>query len=197
MKTSAVACALDFTSFLLEIGISPERVMLIESPGHLGERTLVVEIADSEKEKVETSFKAFEAAKGKEWRDNGVSRIALKTGHLNNWPELRRSAEGSGILLFAQYAEAQRSLKQFVLFRLNFRGMSRDKKVSLWRKLYGYSQKVGRKRYEQKGLVEQLSGKKMEKGIVLIPAAASQQFTEFLSSNKVEFAAKKVWGDEL
>ena len=75
--------------------------------------------------------------------------------------------------------------------------MSRAEKVSVWRRLYGYTQKVGKKSYRSNGLLEDLGGVKMEKGIILIPAQHSAEVKDFLGKNRISYSLVEVWSDQL
>lgn len=203
MRNKMIAYALDFTSFLLENGVEPKKVILFgsvvtEEFDRESDIDIFIDIDESEEKKIRNILKIFDKTFGDKWRLKGIqNQLSLKIGSLNKWPDLKRSIQSYGILLYGKYNELPENIKSYLLFRLNFSRMPRAKKVSVWRKIYGYSQKVGRKNYERKGFIESLGGKKLEKGIVLIPANKSHEFKEFLNKKRVDFLVNEVWSDNL
>ena len=203
MKSRMIAYALDFTSFLLESRVEPKKVILFGSvvtgeSDRESDIDIFIDIDESEEKKIRNVLKIFDKTFGDKWRLKGVqNQLSLKVGNLDKWPKLKRSIQSYGILLYGKYSETPENMKSYLLFRLNFSRMPRAKKVSIWRKLYGYSQKVGRKNYEKKGIIESLGGKKVEKSVVLIPTGNSQKFKEFLNKNRVDFLVNEIWSDNL
>jgi len=203
MKSRMIAYALDFTSFLLESRVEPKKVILFGSvvtgeSDRESDIDIFIDIDESEEKKIRNVLKIFDKTFGDKWRLKGVqNQLSLKVGNLEKWPKLKRSIQSYGILLYGKYSETPENMKSYLLFRLNFSRMPRAKKVSIWRKLYGYSQKVGRKNYEKKGIIESLGGKKVEKSVVLIPTGNSQKFKEFLNKNRVDFLVNEIWSDNL
>ena len=203
MKSRMIAYALDFTSFLLESRVEPKKVILFGSvvtgeSDRESDIDIFIDIDESEEKKIRNVLKIFDKTFGDKWRLKGVqNQLSLKVGNLEKWPKLKRSIQSYGILLYGKYSETPENMKSYLLFRLNFSRMPRAKKVSIWRKLYDYSQKVGRKNYEKKGIIESLGGKKVEKSVVLIPTGNSQKFKEFLNKNRVDFLVNEIWSDNL
>ncbi|MBI3051849.1 nucleotidyltransferase domain-containing protein [Candidatus Woesearchaeota archaeon] len=203
MKNKVVAYALHFTSFLLESGIQPHRVILFGSvaTGESDKESDVDVFIDTDKSDetgIRNALKIFEKTFGEKWALKGVSNpLSLRIGELDKWPGLKRSMQSYGILLYGKYADFPGNMQTYLLFRLNFGKMPRARKISMWRKIYGYAQKPGRKKYEMKGLIHDLGGKKLEKGVVIIPLEASHEFREFLNKNRIGFTVNEIWSDSL
>lgn len=203
MRNKLIAYASEFTSFLLENGIVPRNVILFGSvvTGEFDKESdidIFIDIDKSKNSQIKGILRIFDKIYGEKWKLKGVSNpISLKVGDLQEWRDLRRSIQGHGITLYGKYAELPENIKPYLLFRLNFSKMSRAKKVSVWREIYGYSQKVGRKKYEKKGLIRTLEGKKLEKGIVLMPSEKAGEFRKFIRENKIDFYVNEIWSDSL
>ena len=121
--------------------------------------------------------------------------LSLHVGDLNAWPRLKRSIQSYGLLLYGPYSEFPERMKPYLLFRLTFSKLSRAQKVGAWRKMYGYTQKIGKKKYEKRGVIESLGGKKLAKSIVLVPVNTSQDFKTFLAKNSISFLVHEIWSD--
>jgi len=203
MRSKIAAYALEFTSFLLESGIEPRKVILFGSAvtGEFDRESdidIFVDMNRTQEKNVRSALKMFESAFGEKWRLKGVSNpLSVKVGNLSNWHDLRRSIQSYGMLLYGKYSEFPENMKSYLLFRLDFSGMPRAKKVRMWRKLYGYAQRVGRKKYEKKGMVESMEGKKIERGVILVPVDKSQKLKEFLNKNRIGFQVNEIWSDSL
>ena len=100
-------------------------------------------------------------------------------------------------MLYSIFKEIPEKVNNYSLFTLNFNSLSRLKKVNLWRKIYGYSQKVKNKRYEMGGLIKNLGGKKLERGVVIIPPHKTKEFKDFLHKNKINYKLIEIWTDSL
>lgn len=197
-----IAYALDFVSFLVEHGIKIEKAILFGSVltnefDKESDIDIFIETKEKEEE-INSLLLQFEKTKGENWGLKGIENpISLKIGRLNKWTNLRRSIQSNGLLLYGAYKEVPEEIQNFILFILNFEKLKRIKKVSLWRKLYGYSQKIKNKIYKQEGIIKKLSGKKLERGIVAIPTINSTQFRQFLIKNKINYRLIEVWSDSL
>ncbi|MBI2971421.1 MAG: nucleotidyltransferase domain-containing protein [Candidatus Aenigmarchaeota archaeon] len=203
MKNKMIAYALDFTSFLLENGIEPKRVILFGSvvTGEFDRESDIDVFIDTDKpeeKEIKNVLKVFEKTFGEKWGLKGISNpLSLKVGNLDKWRSLKRSMQSYGIILYGRYNELPENMKAYLLFRLDFGGMARARKVGMWRRLYGYAQKIGRKRYEKKGIIKSLGGKKLEKSVVVMPLDKSQKFKEFLNRGRIGFTVNEIWSDSL
>ncbi|MBI2650349.1 hypothetical protein HYX04_03470 [Candidatus Woesearchaeota archaeon] len=69
-------------------------------------------------------------------------------------------------------------------------------KVKVWRKLYGYKQKIGKKAYASKGLLQELDCIKLSKGIFIAPFHNRQKIMDFLDKNKVRYEMRDIYKNE-
>ena len=201
-KNKLIAYALDFISFLLENNIIPEKAILFgsvvsEEFDKESDIDIFIDINEKE-EKIQRLLTHFEKIKGENWRLKGIeNQLSLKIGKLEKWPELKRSIQSYGILLYGNYKEVPENMNNYALFLLNFDKLKRAKKVSVWRKMYGYSQKVKSKTYSKAGIVKDLQGKKLERGVLAIPSKNIKKIKDFLNQNKVKFKLIEIWSDSI
>ncbi len=204
MRNRLIAYAMHFASFLVEKGIKAKRIILFGSvaSGEFDKESDIDIFVDTDKREendINSSLRSFEKTFGEKWRLKGIgSRISITVGDLNSkgWEDLRRTIQSYGIVLYGQYKEPPKNIQPYVLFKLSFKKISRSKKVSLWRKLYGYTQKVGKKSYKSSGLLENLGGVKTDKGVVLVPASRSSELKGFLGRNRISYSLVEVWTDQ-
>lgn len=124
------------------------------------------------------------------FRLEGVkNELSIKIGDLDDWKDLKRSIISSGITLYGSYRGTPDKINHKVLFLLNFEGISRAEKVRIWRNLYGYTQKVGKKIYISKGKVE----KKMGRGAFLVPIQDSQDIINYLRKHRIKYSLLDIW----
>ena len=72
---------------------------------------------------------------------------------------------------------------------LSMEKINRAKKIRIWRKIYGYNQKIGKKTYDFKGLVE----KKLGKGAFITSMENSKEIIEYLKKNKATYSYFDIW----
>ncbi len=197
-SSKLAAKAMDFASYIIESGEEPEQIILFGSAAR-GDADSDIDVFVGTKDggKIEGLKKNFELAKENQWKLKGVDNpISLVTGRLDDkkMGSLRPEIE-SGIVLYGVHKKTGQNLRAYSLFALNFEKLTRAQRVKAWRKLYGYKQKVGQKTYVSKGLVEKAGGKKIEKGVVFIPAEKSKEFATHLQKNKTGFKIQEIWGE--
>ena len=112
-------------------------------------------------------------------------QIKCMVGKLSEWKSLKRSIISNGITLYDKYKGKYETIP-YALFVISAKD-KRSESVKVWRKIYGYTQKVGKKAYHSKGLVEEYNGKKIANGIILIPLGSSQHLIDFLKKEKVRY----------
>ncbi len=205
MRNKLIAYAMHFASFLIDKGINARRILLFGSvaSGEFDEKSDVDIFVDADKrneKEVLGLVSGFEKTFGEKWKLKGVNNpLSVTVGSIasKEWEDLRRTIQSYGITLYGQYSELPAKIQPYLLFSLDFKRLGRANKVSLWRKLYGYAQKVGKKSYKSEGLIEQLGGVKIDKGVALIPAANSSKFKKFLGENNVRYRLIEVWSDQM
>lgn len=201
-RNKLIANALDFISFLIENNQKIDRAILfgsVVSKEFDDESDIDIFIDTEDKEEnINNLLREYEKSRGENWKFKGIAnQISLKVGRLSKWPKLQRSIQSKGLLLYGDYNEIPEKIQNYEIFLLNFEKLKRVKKVSIWRKLYGYSQKLKNKIYNSQGLIKELDGKKLERGVVAIPSKNSKQLKDFLNKNKIRYKIIEVWSDSI
>lgn len=131
----------------------------------------------------------------KYWKLIGIrNEISIKVGNIENW-DLKSSIISHGILLYGKYYHEMEG-KLHSLFIIEIPGKRKDK-IKVWRKLYGYKQKVNKKLYTQKGILEELQGKRLGASNFTVPIQNANQIKQFLRKNKVTFKSIDLQSDSL
>src|SRR3989338_2448714 len=152
-----ISLAISFASFL----VARMRVEAILLFGSVAANTfdeesdidLFIETDKKDASKIQTMLELYKKTKEYEaFRLEGIkNEIAIKCGKLKAWGGLRRSIISQGIVLYGLYKEQPEKLQHKVLVILNTNSLARAVKVKIWRRVYGYKQKVGKKMYTAKG----------------------------------------------
>ena len=117
------------------------------------------------------------------WKLLGIeNEISLKVGDLEKW-ELKRSLISHGITLYGKYSSEIEG-RLYSLFVLETKG-KRYEKLKIWRKIYGYRQKVKNKVYSQKGLLEEFGAKRLGPAVFMVPIEHENKIRQFLKENSV------------
>jgi len=209
MNYKLIAYAMDFSSFLIEkLGKESDKINQVILFGsvsrgeesHKSDIDLFIDVKSGKNiVKNEENFekqinalrdKFYESMKVKKyWNLIGIrNEINLSIGKLEEWDELQRSMISSGIALFGKFKResASSKSKDYTLFVISS-GKSRNKNISIWRELYGYSQKVKDKIYVKEGLIKGYGGKKLSNGVFIVPAENSLKIVSFLKENKFDY----------
>ncbi len=204
MNYKLIGYSLDFASFLIEkLKSESKKVKKIILFGSVARKEsmknsdidLFIEVTDVKLEgkinEIRDDF--FKSIKFKKYWDLlGVeNEINLSIGKLKEWGDLKRSIIANGIILYGKY-EGEEKTKQYYLFIVS-PGKDRNKNISIWRELYGYSQKVGKKKYLKEGLVKMFEGKKLARGVFFIPVDFAQEMIKFLRGKKFKIEIIPVW----
>lgn len=204
-KNSLIGYATAFASFLLDskIGEKINKIILFGSVarGDYGKESdidLFIDTDEDVEREVDKLLALFRMSKINEmWRLKGIkNKISVKVGNLKKWP-FRRDVISAGIMLYGKYNELPEGVNYYLMIKMDLRKIKTAKQMSIWRKLYGYKQKVGSKVYVGKGLVEKVGGMKVGKAIVLIPMENRKQIVDFLNKNRVRYTLNEVWSDTL
>lgn len=117
------------------------------------------------------------------------NEISVKSGDLDDWKELKRSIISNGIVLYGNYEGKPNNLTHKILFLFSLENFNRALKIKIWRKVYGYKQKVGKKEYISKGLAEI----KLGRGAFLVSIGNSKDVTDYFKKNKIKFSFFDIW----
>lgn len=202
-QETLISYALSFSSFLLDstIGVHIEKIILFGSVAR-GDFTkesdidLFIEADERFEKDIDKSLLLFESSQVyKIWKMKGVEHaFSLKVGHLSQW-KLKREVLSSGIILYGKNAEMTEGASYYLLIQLQEQKKTPASQMRFWRKLYGYTQKVGIKSYSSKGLIEQVGGKKLGKALFLLPMEKRKVILDFLAQNKIQYVAYEIWSD--
>lgn len=201
-RENLIAYSVNFVSFLLDnLGKDINQVILFGSVarGDFDNESDIDLFIDTktDEEKIRNLFSLFKKSEiQRKWELKGLKHeISLKIGNLNEW-KLKRSIISDGIVLYGKFAGIPEKIEHYALFNLSFGGIKKSRQVKLWRKLYGYKQKVGKRIYETRGLVKELQGRRFESTIT-IPNKNTQIITDFLKKEKIKYIATEIWSDSL
>ncbi len=208
MNYKLIAYALDFSSYLVQnVGSNAKYIQQIILFGSVarGDATsesdidLFIETSDRSMEQkckpiLEEYLQSIKFQKY--WKLFGITNeINCNYGNLKEWPDLQRSISANGITLYGKSSTAQKTIPYF-LFTLT-PSKNRNKNISVWRTLYGYTQKIGSKRYIQKGMIIELFGKKLANGLFIVPAQSMPHIIEFLKKKKFQYTLTQIWLEDL
>ncbi|MBI2575636.1 nucleotidyltransferase domain-containing protein [Candidatus Woesearchaeota archaeon] len=198
-KNDLVAYASSFASFLLKRQQQIRRIILFGSVarGDFDKESdidLFIE-TDEPKNEIQNVLELYEKSQGsRNFRLEGIENtIVLKAGKLEEWPSLRRSMQSGGIVLYGPFNELPEKLQHCLQIRIVAGARIRSEKIKLWRLVYGYNQKVGKKSYRSQGMVGKCGGKKIAPGIFFVPIENSYEIESFLKEKKIEFKATEVY----
>ena len=200
-----IGYAMSFASFLLDssVGARINRIILFGSVarGDFNEESDIDLFIDTDKDiegEIDKLLKLFGSSRINEiWKLKGMkSDISVKVGDLKKW-SLRRDVISSGITLYGKYNEIPEKVNYYLLIKIDVSKFKSSRQMSIWRKLYGYRQRIGTKIYTGKGLVERLGGKKIGKAIILIPMENRKEIINFLNKNRVSYTVNELWSDTL
>jgi len=106
------------------------------------------------------------------------NKINIITGNIDNWKDLKKSIESTGILLYGKYLPSKvEGLKYSIIAWDNIK-LNRG---AFLNKLYGF--KVNNKHYS--GLIEQFNGKKLGKSSIMIPIEHTEDIFKLIKHYKV------------
>lgn len=109
------------------------------------------------------------------------------------WSALRRDIISSGIGLYGTYRELPRGLERHFVFSFTLARLKYKNRVSVVRKLYGYSVKKGGKTYSQAGILERLGGEKINPSVVIVPSESYKALYDFFRKVRATFTLREVW----
>ena len=197
-KSDLISYACSFVSFLIKKKPKIERVILFGSiaSGDFDNESdidIFVDTSHSKKE-IRAILDLYEKSEeNKKYRLEGISNhISLKVGNLEEWG-IKRSIIAGGIMLYGPYQELPKGLHHYALFVVSSPLKQRKEQIRVWRILYGYTQKVGNKRYKKEGLIRGLSGKKITRGAFIIPFEKSSEVIKLLKNQKVKHSIYEIF----
>lgn len=193
-----ISLALSFTSFLIE-RIEVKSVILFGSVANNtfdkeSDIDLFIETDKKNTNKIKNLLELYEKTEEYEkFRLEGIeNEIIVKIGNLKEWGGLKRSIISNGIILYGKYQGKPDKLKHVLVFLINTENIKRTEKIKIWRKIYGYKQKVGKKVYVSDGLAE----RKLGRGAFFVSIKNSQEVKDYLRRNKIKYSFFDIWIEE-
>ena len=196
-QNKLISFALSFASFIID-RIEVESIILFGSVAQNNfddesDIDIFIDTNEKNKEKIENFLDLYKKTEECEkFKLGGVKNdISLKIGKLDEWKDLKRSIISGGVVLYGNYKGKPEKLNHKIIFILNAEKIKRAEKIKIWRKIYGYKQKIGKKVYVSKGLAE----KKIGRGSFIIPVEKFKQVKDYLTKNKINHSFFDVWVD--
>ncbi|HIH37611.1 nucleotidyltransferase domain-containing protein [Candidatus Woesearchaeota archaeon] len=195
-----IAFAMDFASYLMqhvEIG-KVDEILLFGSVarGDAGKKSDVdIFLATNDpaiEKKILALVDSFYTSKRftGHWKLLGIENmISVKVGKLDEWA-IKEGVVSDGIVLYGKY-QGKMDGALYGLYTLHSK-KNRAENVRIWRKLYGYSQKVGKKTYVSEGFIDRYGGKKLSNGVFIIPIKHLHEMIAFLQKQKVPYTVMEV-----
>lgn len=203
-QNNLIAYATSFVSFVLDHEVSAEinRAILFGSVarGAFDEESDIDLFIDTKGEienEIRTLLCLFQDSDTqKKWDLKGIkNELSVKVGDLDKW-KLKRDMITDGIILYGKFKEIPENIEYYLLITPSFKKFSKSQKVKIWRNLYGYKQKVGKKVYKTQGLLEKSNGKRIENGM-LVRMSNKKDIVGFLNKKRINYAVNEIWSDSL
>ena len=198
-KSELIAYAMEFASFLVSNIQEIDKIILYGSAasGEFDENSDIDLFIDASKKlegKINKALEEFYKTESyRRWKLKGINNeISLIIGRIDSkeWEDLKRAMLTNGLILYGRFISDIKGGKGYALF--SFENISPEsKRVSIFRKLFGF--KTGKKCYG--GFVDELNGKRLGKGVVVIPLENSQKLKNLLKKRKVSFKIIDLWTD--
>lgn len=113
------------------------------------------------------------------FKNKGVdNKINLIIGRLDEWKDLKKSIESTGIMLYGPYASYGVDGRKYSMISWDSIGENRG---SFLNKIYGV--RIKGKSY--KGMIEKLEGRKIGKSAIMIPVEKREEVIRLLKYHKV------------
>jgi len=204
-RNELIAYSMDFISFLMKdnkISNDINRVILFGSVARgdfepESDIDLFIETNFDEKIIYNRLNLFYDSPIGKTNRLKGLeNEFSIIVGDTSDFKGLQESMEDSGIQLYGIYEKSKKNIFHYTLFKISLERKKTATQVKLWRKIYGYRQKVGKKTYESKGLINYYNAVKIANGVFIIPFKHRQKMLEFLNTNKIIYFMYDIYSND-
>lgn len=140
------------------------------------------------KKEVETLLEDFyKSREAVIFKNKGIdNKINVIVGKLENWKDLKKSIESTGIVLYGKYSPSGIEGKKQAIIFWDKIGKNRG---AFLNKIYGFNSKG--KHYS--GLIESLHGRKLGKSSAMIPIEYRENFLEIIKKYQVSAKIIEVW----
>lgn len=204
MSYKLIAYAMDFASFILQQMRDDARyvrsIIIFGSvaryeAGEDSDIDIYIDVIDKDIEKKITMAKEkFFTSQivEKYWKLLNIkNEINIQVGDLYKDDILKGSIVSNGIIIFGKYYTDEEKDKA-MLFTIHSKKKTSEN-LRLWRKIYGYSQKVGKKVYVKKGVLKEYQGQKISKGVFIVQSNLANEMHNFLNKMKVKHEIRIIW----
>lgn len=147
-------------------------------------------------EELKKILKSFEIKAEKTWKLKKINlSISIIAGNLEdeNWKGIKDEIASSGIILYSQYKEMPEKVSHYILFSYSLNNLKRKEKMKFIRTMFGYSLVKNKKEYKQKGILDEINGKKLSSNAVLIPSQESLKIKKIFSEFKIKYNLFDTW----
>jgi len=133
------------------------------------------------KEKISQITKEFyQSREALLFKNKGIdNKINIITGKLNEWENLKKSIESTGIVLYGSYIPSKKVKgKKYSIF---FWDKIEKNRGAFLNKIYGF--KIHNKKHQ--GILERFEGKKLGKSSIMIPVEHREEIIKLIKHHKV------------
>ncbi len=148
------------------------------------------------KEIIKKEINKFETRAEKSWFLRGINLpIKVIVGDISQkkWDELREEILSYSKIVYGKFEQLPEKLEHKILVSYDIKNLEQKHKMAFLRGLYGYTIKKGKKLYSQEGLINEISGERLNMCVVSINSEDFATLKELLKEYKVEYKLKDVW----
>jgi hypothetical protein len=140
---------------------------------------------DNQIDKAVNNF--YKSREGLLFKSRGIdNKINVIAGRIDEWAELKKSIESTGIVLYGAYPSNKSSGKKSALIHWDKINKNRG---AFLNKIYGV--KINNKKY--KGLIEEYGGERIGKSCIVIPIEYREEIIKLLKKYGVNARIKDVY----
>jgi len=114
------------------------------------------------------------------------NKINVIVGRLDEWPDLKKSIESTGIVLYGGFVGGDVSGRKHAIIFWDSIGKNRG---AFLNKIYGF--RAGGKKYS--GMIEKLEGRKLGKSSIMVPVEYREEVVKVLKAYKVNAKIVEVY----
>lgn len=138
----------------------------------------------------------FEKRIGKTWELRGITLpLKVQIGDLQHprWEALQEQIAQYGKIVYGPYEQAPKALQHYTLITYDLSALSQKKKMGFIRSAYGYKSKKRKVEYNKKGLLEEVSGRRVGTNSLLVPQDKVREVRSLFNKYKLPHTIKDVW----
>jgi predicted nucleotidyltransferase len=129
----------------------------------------------------------YESREALIFKNKGIdNKINVITGKLENWPDLKKSIDSTGIIFYGRYIPSGIEGRKNAIIIWDKIGKNRG---AFLNKLYGF--RIGEIRY--KGMIENFDGKKLGKSSIMVPVEYRDEILKIAKKYRVSTKIIEVW----